>query len=339
MGNLMGLLWRDGHAGYDYNLAPLFDAEGDDRDDCRDGDDTCTGTERGQPPESPRDQQDRELYGRLCLFVERCSEAIELVQDYEGCGAIIGQSMREPGDEVLQAAATKALLPNAAKIQTFFQIARDLEQLMPVLLRRLAELGSIVERPLLACKLAELLQAVLEFDFDIAMLRPQIQNDFATYRRYLSRLKTEQEAGLLSELPVADTDANAISMFIAENVPMMVVAAKVTAETAIHVPRVHNVIATVANMCCGMVHRQAYTNDTTGRKLLMAMTSAAVLYDRITDSGVFVKRSHVGVSKCIKVLNKHGGATGEQLRATLRYSTMHYNEDTTPRNIRNALKS
>lgn len=28
----------------------------------------------------------------------------------------------------------------------------------------------------------------------------------------------------------------------------------------------------------------------------MAMTSAAVLYDRITDSGVFVKRSGVGVS-------------------------------------------
>lgn len=48
------------------------------------------------------------------------------------------------------------------------------------------------------------------------MMRPQIQNDFATYRRHLSRLKREQEAGLLSELPVADTDANAISMFIAE---------------------------------------------------------------------------------------------------------------------------
>lgn len=48
------------------------------------------------------------------------------------------------------------------------------------------------------------------------MLRPQIQNDFATYRRYMSRLKAEQEAGVLSELPVADTDANAISMFIAE---------------------------------------------------------------------------------------------------------------------------
>lgn len=48
------------------------------------------------------------------------------------------------------------------------------------------------------------------------MMRPQIQNDFATYRRYLSRLKREQEAGALSDLPVVDTDANAISMFIAE---------------------------------------------------------------------------------------------------------------------------
>lgn len=44
-----------------------------------------------------------------------------------------------------------------------------------------------------------------------------------------------------------------------QNVPMMVVAAKVAAETAVQVPRVQNVIATVANMCCGMVHRQAYT--------------------------------------------------------------------------------
>lgn len=36
--------------------------------------------------------------------------------------------------------------------------------MMPILLRRLAELDSIVERPDLACKLAELLQAVLEWD-------------------------------------------------------------------------------------------------------------------------------------------------------------------------------
>lgn len=36
--------------------------------------------------------------------------------------------------------------------------------MMPILLSRLAELNSIEERPLLACKLTELLQAVLEWD-------------------------------------------------------------------------------------------------------------------------------------------------------------------------------
>ncbi|CAM9358748.1 unnamed protein product [Ectocarpus sp. 12 AP-2014] len=329
MGNLMGLLWRDGHAGYEINLPPLVDER-------------KAGSERGQQqpkgsPKSGQERQDGELYLQLCLVVERCSDAIQLVQQYEGCSALIRQqSMSAPEDTELQSAATKALLPNIKKIKTFFDLARDVEQLTPALLRRLAGLGSIVEAPLLACMLTELLQAVLEWD-QLKMMRPQIQNDFATYRRYFSRLKREQEAGLLSELPVADTDANAISMFIAENVPMMVMLSKVTAKTAEEVPRVQNTIAIVANMCCGMVHRRAYTSDATSRKLLMAMTSAAVLYDRITDSGVFVRRSHIGVSKCIKVLNKHGGATGEQLRATLRYSTMHYNSDTTPKNIRDAL--
>lgn len=37
-------------------------------------------------------------------------------------------------------------------------------KMMPVLLRRLSGLNSIVERPRLACKLTELLQAVLEWD-------------------------------------------------------------------------------------------------------------------------------------------------------------------------------
>lgn len=39
-----------------------------------------------------------------------------------------------------------------------------LVQLAPALLKRLAGLGSIVEAPLLACMLTELLQAVLEWD-------------------------------------------------------------------------------------------------------------------------------------------------------------------------------
>ncbi|CAM9719206.1 unnamed protein product, partial [Phaeothamnion confervicola] len=43
------------------------------------------------------------------------------------------------------------------------------------------------------------------------------------------------------------------------------------------------------------------------------------------------------VSKCIKVLHKHGGQTGEQLMNCIKYSTKHFNSDTTPEKIRSAL--
>lgn len=46
------------------------------------------------------------------------------------------------------------------------------------------------------------------------------------------------------------------------------------------------------------------SNATTNRKLLMGMVSAAVLYDRITDSGVFSKRSGVGVSPVVQIVTK-----------------------------------
>lgn len=36
--------------------------------------------------------------------------------------------MSAPGDEELESAATKALLPNVKKIQAFFELARDMDQ-------------------------------------------------------------------------------------------------------------------------------------------------------------------------------------------------------------------
>lgn len=43
-----------------------------------------------------------------------------------------------------------------------------------------------------------------------------------------------------------------------QNLPFTVVLARATAESAKQAPRVANVIATVANMCCGMVQRRLY---------------------------------------------------------------------------------
>lgn len=47
-------------------------------------------------------------------------------------------------------------------------------------------------------------------------------------------------------------------LVLLQNMPFMVMLSRVTADTARRKPRVANVIATVANMCCGMVQRRIY---------------------------------------------------------------------------------
>lgn len=63
----------------------------------------------------------------------------------------------------------------------------------------------------------------------------------------------------------------------------------------------------------------------------MAMTSAAVLYDRITDCGVFVKRSHIGVSQvlCVRRAEPHlwcriRTTQRRRLRADALHACMHH---------------
>lgn len=69
-----------------------------------------------------------------------------------------------------------------------------LAKLLPVLLRRLSELASIVERPLLACKLAELLQAVLEWD------QLKVRQRFASHVHRIGCRLACQRAGMQGPL-------------------------------------------------------------------------------------------------------------------------------------------
>jgi hypothetical protein len=52
----------------------------------------------------------------------------------------------------------------------------------------------------------------------------------------------------------------------------------------------------VCNLCCGTVYRGDVHSSEVSRCLLMSMTSAVVLYDRITDDNVFRKNGNVAVS-------------------------------------------
>jgi hypothetical protein len=67
---------------------------------------------------------------------------------------------------------------------------------------------------------------------------------------------------------------------------------------------------------------------------IYAMTGAILLYDHSTPSGVFYK-SPVQVKKCIKELKQHDM---QQLQNLIRYSSIHFNDDTTPSSARRSLE-
>ena len=73
----------------------------------------------------------------------------------------------------------------------------------------------------LAIRLAQVLNFVVKFDH-LKMNCPPIQNDFAYYRRVMHKFRAEPEAAGVHEM-----EANYISMFLAQHIPMMLQLVKV----------------------------------------------------------------------------------------------------------------
>ena len=112
------------------------------------------------------------------------------------------------------------------------------------------------------------------------MLKPELQNDFSFYRRAIG---SRALAGVSSQ-PISADSANVVSMWLAQNLPMT---SSILRETNA------DVVANLANLCCGMIIR-----DTCGEalsKVLHIMVASTVVYDRISASGAFCSQSNVKV--------------------------------------------
>jgi hypothetical protein len=109
-------------------------------------------------------------------------------------------------------------------------------------------LDSIEKESCGARTLCDVLNFVLKFD-GAKMMQPHVQNDFSFYRRTLGKMgRDAQEAA----------EASMVSMFIANNAPLMAALVKGTTAASGHNMRVKEVIAAIANICCNMVVSDKY---------------------------------------------------------------------------------
>lgn len=67
------------------------------------------------------------------------------------------------------------------------------------------------------------------------------------------------------------------------------------------------------------------------------MVGVIILYDHVHPIGAFAKTTQIDVRGSIKVLKEQPPTMVEGLLNSLRYTTRHLNDDTTPKNIKNML--
>lgn len=123
---------------------------------------------------------------------------------------------------------------------------------------------------------------------------------------------------------------------------MMTATAKATTEllnesqhTAVHVPKV---LATIANVCLHLVKSKKFNDPATDLLCVRAMVGCIVLFDHITLEGAFVKRSGINIRQAVQLVTKEF-ADQKALINALRYSTLHFSDESTPAAITQMLEN
>lgn len=80
-----------------------------------------------------------------------------------------------------------------------------------------------------------------------------------------------------------------------------------------------------------------FQNEETVYFVLRVMVGVIILYDHVHPIGAFAKTTQIDVRGSIKVLKEQPPTMVEGLLNSLRYTTRHLNDDTTPKNIKNML--
>jgi len=296
-------------------------------------------------------EAEKEIHATVAGVLDQGPKILDKFFKYDGCEEYIRKAITTPGPET-EDAAWNAVLPAVDQLQEFYDFSLQLEKCFPKLLIALCKddpKETLANQQALAKQLADVFDFVLRFD-DAKMVNPAIQNDFSYYRRTLNRLKLSKK-----DLPIKIRDelANKMSLFFAYPTPMM----KVLSETSANFVReqeakekekekekpgstkenVTVALSTMANVCHDMVFERKFASDATNMFCLRAMTGAIILYDHISPSGAFSKKSPIDIKGCINVLKNYVASPTDGLLNALRFTTIHLNDPDTPAGIKQML--
>ena len=286
-------------------------------------------------------QHEEALHEEVNEILQYIPAILQSLVAYEGCGALIQKALNNNTAEN-ENAAFQEVKENVVVIQQYYNFAKHLEVIVPKLLSALAAYignhhqmqsnssaacGSSVpandkssQQAALVKQLGEILDFALKFD-EIKMTKPYLQNDFSFYRRLMPKRH-------IDELIISDEEANFISLFLAEHIPMMKVLIKVLSALVVDNEHVLTVLSAMANACASMVSTKRFASQDLNIFCLRAMAGAIVLFDHVDMLGAFRKKSPLHIKRCLTILTK-SPLDIKSAVAAVRYSTKHFNDDDT----------
>jgi hypothetical protein len=310
---------------------------------------TSTSSTAATSAPAPADPEEAELQQVMMPLLRESGNCLRAIREYKENTEVLRAAMGAPKDDSLQLRAFNSLLPNIALIKDAYDLAARLGQELPRLLSFLiARKGELRGHQVLLKQLADVLEFASAWDL-AKMLKPAIQNDFSYYRRYYNKMAPRVVA---SGIKVQEAEAGLISMFIAQSLPMTVMV-----ENAIKASdrgsgsgsagsggEAVQLIGILANVTCDLAWRQELPEDTR-QYAMRVMASAMVIYDRVSATGVFNRRSPVRTRKCLRTLRKEqddgtsSADLAQQLLNSVKYSTIHFKDGSTPSYVRTLLGS
>lgn len=293
-----------------------------------------------------------ETYRTVEEVIKESKTVLKDMQSYKGAMAEIREAINNPHSDEAQMKAWTATLEHVGNLKSYYDFSKKLETVVSLLLADLcsndmSSMEHLEQQQALVRQFAELLDFTLAFD-EAKMVTPSVQNDFSYYRRRANHMKLSQEGtngeAATGDIALSSEVQGRMSLFFAESRPMMKCVSETTRKFVsehkeIPVEITTETLAKMAAVCRVMIstpeYRERFANSETVMFVIRVMVGVLILYDHVHPNGAFAKNPNIDMEKFIRVLKTHAANTN--LLDALRYTSLHFNDSTTPDSIKKSL--
>ncbi|KAJ6227303.1 hypothetical protein M0813_09884 [Anaeramoeba flamelloides] len=289
----------------------------------------------------PQTEKEIIIYKEASEVLNKATELLEEFEQYVGCGELIRKAISEPNEDN-ELAAWEAVIPLVEQQYYYYQFYEQIRVLSETLLREICTgetketSNRLVSLQALVKHFVHLLDFVVRFDH-IKMEKPEMQNDFSYYRRYVSRKRSELD---INDLVVEDQVCDAMSLTFAYPAPML----KGVIDTVVNF-KIKNVVpeknltaglSSMVNVFYYLLENRKFESEETNLFCLRAMVGTIVIFDHVDEKGTFDKKSPIQIKNCLTLLANFDPKQ-QSLINMIKFSTKHWRDEKTKQSLKSIL--